>query len=206
MKGLLLKDFYALRKQGRVIFALSIFYLILGLSSGNIGMFGTMITLLSAMLPITTMSYDEYHKWDRYALAMPVSRKTIVLSKYCLGIICSLAASLLVLLVNLLMSLTNDLSLILILQSNLVFIVVANLFLAIVLPIIFKFGIEKGRMIMLMVIALPTLGLILLGKLGVSLPSEQVLIRMLYLSPIVVFILVFLSIQLSNKIYQQKEF
>jgi len=206
MKGLLLKDFYALRKQGRVIFALSIFYLILGLSSGNIGMFGTMITLLSAMLPITTMSYDEYHKWDRYALAMPVSRKTIVLSKYCLGIICSLAASLLVLLVNLLMSLTNDLSLILILQSNLVFIVVANLFLAIVLPIIFKFGIEKGRMIMLMVIALPTLGLILLGKLGVSLPSEQVLIRMLYLSPIVVFIFVFLSIQLSNKIYQQKEF
>lgn len=206
MKGLLLKDFYALRKQGRVIFALSIFYLILGLSSGNIGMFGTMITLLSAMLPITTMSYDEYHKWDRYALAMPVSRKTIVLSKYCLGIICSLAASLLVLLVNLLMSLTNELSLILILQSNLVFIVVANLFLAIVLPIIFKFGIEKGRMIMLMVIALPTLGLILLGKLGVSLPSEQVLIRMLYLSPIVVFIFVFLSIQLSNKIYQQKEF
>ena len=41
-----------------------------------------MITLMLSMQVITTMSYDEYAKWDKYALTMNINRKDIVLSKY----------------------------------------------------------------------------------------------------------------------------
>lgn len=206
MKGLLLKDLFALRKQGRVILVFSVFYFILGNTTGNLSMFGTMVIVLSAMLPITTMSYDEYHKWDRYALAMPISRKSVVLSKYFLGVICSLAATLIVTLGNIVISLIGETEIFVQMLSSLGFIMVAILFIALVLPIMFKFGVEKGRIFMIMIAAVPTLIIMMLPKIGFQLPSEEALTILAYFSPLIVIGLLLLSIRISMGIYNRKEF
>lgn len=206
MRGLLLKDLYALKKQGRVILALAVFYFILGITTDNISMFSTMVILLCGVLPITTMSYDEHYKWEKYALSMPVSRHSLVLSKYYLGIICGLVATAIVLISTFIMNLTNEGEIIQNLLINAGYLLAAYVFLAIVLPIMFKFGTEKGRMILPMVVVVPIVVIMILGKLGLQLPSDQVLTVLAYCSPLIVMGLLFVSFRISLNIYNKKQF
>lgn len=37
---------------------------------------------ISMMMFMTTFSYDEYNKWDAYAVTLPLEKKDVVLSKY----------------------------------------------------------------------------------------------------------------------------
>ena len=85
MKGLILKDFYNLTKQYKIILVLVIFYLLVSVSSEDTNFFGGVVSILMVMQVITTLSYDEKSNWDRYALTMPISRSDLVLSKYILG-------------------------------------------------------------------------------------------------------------------------
>ncbi len=207
MKGLILKDFFALKKQGKTFLVLFIFYLLFSYMTKNISMLGMMIVLICAMMPITTMSFDELCKWDKYALSMPVSRKTIVLSKYIFGILFNFAGIIIVAPISAVMVIiTQEMkvgdSLLMILAME----GIAITFLAFIMPILFKFGVEKGRMLMLLVIFLPTMMFFLLSKLGIELPSEQTLKLLTYLSPIVVIIFLLFSICISIKIYDKKEF
>lgn len=75
----------------------------------------------AAMMPITALAYDERAKWDELAAMMPYTAKAIVGSKYALGL--TLVLPVLAL---------SVLSLIL---------------MAIDLPFMFHFGVEKGRLI-----------------------------------------------------------
>ena len=38
--------------------------------------------ILCAMMVVTTFSFDENAKWEKYAMIMPISRKDLVLSKF----------------------------------------------------------------------------------------------------------------------------
>lgn len=203
MTGLLLKDLYTLRRQGKVILMVAVFYLIFGLAANNLSMFGTIVVLLSAMAPITTMSYDEYNKWDKYVLSMPVSRQSVVLSKYALGITFSVGAAIVLLLANALVR-HSDFKLALL--SVIGFTAAANLFLAIVLPLLFKFGVEKGRILMIITLAIPTLLVMLFANLGFQLPSEQTVSILAYSAPLFVIIAMFLSMRVSIWIYNRKQF
>ena len=82
MKGLIIKDILNLKNYMKQLILVLIFFIAYGIFL-KIGTFvGTMITLMLSMQVITTMSYDEYAKWDKYALTMNINRKDIVLSKY----------------------------------------------------------------------------------------------------------------------------
>ncbi|MEG2037837.1 MAG: ABC-2 transporter permease, partial [Ruthenibacterium sp.] len=60
MKGLLLKDFYVLWKQARVLLLLMLAFTVLpGMSA--------FVILYAAMLPYTALAYDEQAKWDTLA-------------------------------------------------------------------------------------------------------------------------------------------
>ena len=87
MKGLIIKDFLNLKKHSKYYIILMIFYFILGIANEDFIMFGSMIIVFSAILPITAISYDEKNNWDSYALTMPISRKDLIVSRYILGII-----------------------------------------------------------------------------------------------------------------------
>lgn len=204
MKGLLLKDLLNLKKQAKIYLFLFGFYLAFGIIAKDASFFSGVIMILCAMLPITALSYDERAKWDKYALTMPISRKHMVLSKYALGILFTVFGFIILLLVNSFveMSFKETIGTSLIIFGGSIF------FISLIMPILFKFGVEKGRMLMMLVLFLPAAIIILIGNFSSKLPtiSPKFLEIAMYVSPIIILMLLALSIILSLRIYQKKEF
>lgn len=204
MKGLLLKDILTLKKQGKLLGILLAFYVVLGLAMNETATFGAMIIVVCAMLPITAMSYDERAKWDKYALSMPVSRRDIVLSKYVLGILFCAAAALAVALFGIATQPEKMGEAVAVALTT----AAAGLILqSILFPIFFKFGVERGRLLMLAVILLPAaLGMLLARMdLGLPAPSEQLLAAAPWLLAAAVVVCFAVSVAASLRIYRNKE-
>ena len=160
MKGLLLKDWYALRGQaGRLLFLIAL-YIVIGESSGGVGSIGI---LLCAMLPMSCLAYDERAKWDRYALSMPLSVKDLVVSKYLLGYL-MLAAGAALKLLAMALPIGNGSDF----TSFVLTIAVSLLYLALQLPILFKFGVENGRIGMMIVSGVFAIGIVMIGTATVA--------------------------------------
>ena len=160
MKGLLLKDWYVLWGGAKRLIFLIALYIVIGEFSAGIGSVGV---LLCAMLPTSCMAYDERSKWDRYALSMPISVRDLVVSKYLLGYLALLAGAALKLLVILLpFGNGGDFaSLALLLAATL-------LSIAVQFPILFKFGIESGRIWMMLLTAVFAVGIVSLGTASMN--------------------------------------
>lgn len=207
MKGLLIKDLLALKRQGRVLLVMLVFYVVYAAAFHNISMLSGMIVMMCAMMPITVMAYDEKCKWDKYALAMPIPRKTVVLSKYLFGILLDAAGVAAVIPVSIAISLfTKDLIVKDILLTTAVVGGLALVFLALILPVLFKFGVEKGRMLMMLAIFVPVALVMLVSKLGIQAPSAQTVKLLLVAAPAAVAVLLFASFKVSAAIYSKKEF
>lgn len=203
MKGLVLKDLINLKKQLKVIGLIILFYFIFSKTTNNNSMFGTMVTLVFAMLPITALAFDEKANWDKYGLTMPVSRPEVVMSKYILGIIASIVAIILNFIAQILLGTkinSESIKMISIIFS------VSLLFFSLILPIIFKFGVEKGRLLMFIVLALPSM-IILLFKDRLDISSTlDLLNKTIYALPLLAIAILILSMLLSIIIYKNKEF
>ncbi|MDF2686949.1 MAG: hypothetical protein K0S55_2132, partial [Clostridia bacterium] len=64
MKGLLIKDFLISKKYMRSLFLVVAIYVIFSFTSGNMSFLSGMVTIVFAMIVITTFSYDDFAKWD----------------------------------------------------------------------------------------------------------------------------------------------
>ena len=145
MKALVLKDFYVLWKQMRM------FLVILVLLSVAGGVFNSVFLVVwCSMLPYTAMAYDERSRWNQLAAMMPYSRRDLVLSKYVLGWLCMAAAVALSGAIQVISSLLGQGSLDL-LTLGLSFLG-GMISLAITLPMVLRFGVEKGRLGFLVII------------------------------------------------------
>lgn len=207
MKGLLLKDLMNLKGQAKVMLLLLGFYMVMAFVSREQSYFGGVVTILCALIPVTALSYDERAKWDHIALTMPVSRRDMVLSKYLLGGAFALGALVLNISFQLIMGAQAMAD---ILMTSLLMCGVGVLFLSILLPILFKMGVEKGRILMMMVLFIPTGLVMLLSQSGLPAPDPEVLATMERWAPMVMamflVLVTVLSITLSLRIYQKKEF
>jgi len=207
MKGLLIKDLLAIKRQGRIILAMLVFYVIYAAAFRNISMLSGMIVMLCAMMPITAMAYDEKCKWDKYALAMPIPRKTVVLSKYLFGILLDAAGVTAVIPFSMAISFfTKAFVLKDILLTSAVVGGLALVFLALILPVMFKFGVEKGRLLMMLAIFVPVALVMIAAKLGIQAPSEQTVKLLMFSAPAAVAAMLFASYKISAAIYAKKEF
>ncbi len=203
MTGLIYKDLVNLKAQAKVMVILIVVYGVIAVTSNNTAMLGGIISVLAAMLPVTAMGYDEKAKWEKYAMTMPVSRKDLVLSKYYLGGSSLLIAFVFNIVFNLIVRIMDSSD---IMPIALLLLAAGIFFMAITLPLIFKFGVEKGRTAMFVLIASPTIVALLLSKLNFQMPSEAFL-KMLPLIVVVIAILSLMaSILLSISIYKRKEF
>ena len=143
MKGLLIKDFYSIVSQLKLFLIIIIaFALVPGYSVSAFAM------VYAALLPINALAWDEQSKWDNLARMMPYSRFDLVFSKYLIGYIYIAAAALLCAAVSFAYSLLpgkepfdagNALTLVF-------FGATALLLLALNLPLMFRMGVEKGRL------------------------------------------------------------
>lgn len=201
MKGLLLKDIINLKQQAKIYLLIIAVWMVIGFVNRDSGFFGGVMMIFAGLVPVSSMAYDERAKWDRYALTMPVSRNDLVLSKYLLAACCALAGGLLSILAGVILS--NDLAGSV--QSALVFFSLGMVFASILLPLMFRFGVEKGRMAMLVVILLPALLVLFLPKQGAAVPDQALVEKLLGLLPLIALVVVLGSILLSCAIYRRKE-
>lgn len=88
MKGLIVKDLYTLGnlKKNYLLMVVLVIALSLFMNSGPTYII-SMLTVYMLMTSTTLFSYDESSHWDRYAIAMPVTRRTIVGARYLMALI-----------------------------------------------------------------------------------------------------------------------
>ena len=147
IRGLLLKDIFELSAQCRVQLVLTGVYLLLPLFIRGIDLFASVGMMLLAMMPVYALGYDERCRWERYALAMPVRKSDLFWSRFLLGVIAVALGAAVQALVALLAG-RGDL-----LSSLAVTAPAAILYLLIVLPLMMKLGVEKGRFLLLLLTA-----------------------------------------------------
>lgn len=199
MKGLLLKDLKTLGAQAKILFLLLAFYLVFSVAQRDYSMISVMVSVFGAILPITALAYDERGKWERYALTMPISRRELVLSKYLLGLLL-LGGGFLFSVVCQLLGGTDVLSAVV---SALQSLSIGALMLSVTLLASFRFGVEKGRFVMMIAVFLPSVVLFSVG----SLASASVwVMRLLNFLPVVAVAALLLSAMMAVRIYAKREF
>ncbi len=149
MKGLLLKDFLVLTKQMKLFLIL---ILIMSIAGGV--SIASIAILLGAMLPMTAMAYDEQSKWNDLVVMMPYSKKNIVLCKYALGYLCMAGASIVFVVAQVIVSAIQPKDLSANLYMILFAILCGLLLIAINIPISFKYGVQKGRIVLIVFIGI----------------------------------------------------
>ena len=206
MKGLILKDLLNLKSTFKMLGAMIVFFAVAFLREGNSFVFGIII-LMFAMMVVTTISCDDLAKWDAYALTMPVTRKEMVLSKYLVMVLLNTLGAVLSLIIGIvgsfLMNQSFDLEILVIV--GLVYLI-AFIFGSLIIPLIYKFGTEKARLMLFLCALIPTALFLLLEQFNVPLPTTGN--PWIYLFLLIVFAVVgvVLSYLISLKIYTKKEF
>lgn len=143
MRGLLLKDIYTIVKQLKVFLLIIIIFACL---PGYYSLSAFAIVYAS-MLPITAVAYDERSKWNRLAAMMPYSVKSLVFSKYILGYLMVAAAAMISVAAQLVLTaVTGSAYGIGEVQELICVICIAIFLLSVNLPLMFRFGVEKGRL------------------------------------------------------------
>ena len=207
MKGLILKDLLSLKKQGKLLLLMLVFFVVYSYATKNTSILGSMLAVLCTMLPITTLSCDERSKWDKFALSTPVQRKTVVVSKYVLSILFNITAFAIMTVINLiLLPYTENANLEETVLTLLGTCMGTLLILAIFMPFLFKFGVEKSRFILMAIYALPLMISGLIHKMNIPLPDERFLKSLAYASPVITLCLLLISVNVSVGIYNKKEF
>ncbi|EGT5262835.1 ABC-2 transporter permease [Clostridioides difficile] len=195
MKGLILKDL--LNLKGNIKFIL-LFIIMFGfmssLGDGNVNNFIGVIIVLCTTMIVSTFSYDDLNKWDSYVLTMPINRNDIVLSKYLTMLIFSFIG----VLVSLIVSVTigyfkNTLILNETLLINALILSISVCFGSLILPLIYKFGTERARLLMILCFLVPTLALLvfksILENISSPISIEIILNTLVYSLPFVQIII-----------------
>lgn len=194
MKALIQKDFYVIWKQMRI------FVLVMVLLSMVNSAFNTVFLVVwCSMLPYTAMAYDERSHWNQMAAMMPYSRRDVVLSKYVLGWICMAASGLFCLAVQAAVGIfTGSAPSVPTLLASLC---VGVISLDITLPAVLRFGVERGRMIFMVMIFGVAISVGVFVDLVDELPSLP--ISLMALLPLGAAAGTALSIPLSMKLYKE---
>lgn len=206
MKGLILKDLLNLKSTFKMLGVMMLFFAVVFIPQGNSFIFGIII-LMFAMMVVTTISYDDLAKWDAYALTMPVTRKEMVLSKYLVMAILNTLGAVLSLIVgvvgSVIMGQSFDLEILAIIGA---IYLIALIFGSVIIPLIYKFGTEKARLMLILCALLPTTLMLLAEQFNVPLPTTGN--PWIYLILLIGFSVtgVILSYLISLEIYSQKEF
>ena len=166
MKALILKDYYVLKRQFLFFAAIClIFYLTPRMNF--------IAALYAALLPASAFAYDDRSRWGELAAMLPYSDSQIVLSRYILGWLSALIFSVVGTAGMFFLRTADFLHQIESQPANPTSFVIAFClsasFLALSLPLYFRFDAEKSRVIRMFLIAL-VCGVIggLYGLLGIA--------------------------------------
>lgn len=222
IKGLLKKDLYNLAsyKASLIIIVLFCGIAIVGTEAINWG--SIIICTIVGMIALSTFSYDEIAKSNKYILTLPTNRKEIVKEKFILAIGATILGGILGLLLTIIvanvMNYIRSENMININYESLITTTIGGMFgisliQTIQIPSIFKWGAEKGRIqmfILLFIIIVIAAGagfLIMKSNLNINMEMLENFINQFGLVLLVALMIIMYSISyvISYRIYKNKE-
>ena len=165
MLGMMRKDLCLLLQRSRAMLMMAGVGIIIGFSTDGSFMIGY-LTMISAILTIGTISYDEFDNGYPFLLTLPVTRRSYVTAKYIfcfLGDLVGWAAAS-VIYAGCCLAKGAGLGMEQ-LAAALVFLPVVGLMTAVMLPLQLKYGAEKSRLALAVLFG----GIGVLGALGMKL-------------------------------------
>lgn len=200
MKGLILKDMYTLAKELRLFFAFTIIVIFLQ----NDFLFIYLI-FFAAMLPITAMGYDERSRWDKLANMLPLSARQIVMGKYLTGY-CSVGIAVLCVIFGRLFGVSTGRPMPSA-ETWLMFLTTicgSLLIQAVNLPLMFLTGVERGRLLFIMITVVSIVGTVSLWD---SFKPSWIYMGIPFMPALVIATIAIslISCQISKLIYERRK-
>lgn len=220
IKGLIIKDLMNIKSYKTTILILIVVFSITCFMDNDTSAilkttFPMVITIIFAMIGISSFSYDNISKADKYILSF-ATKKEIVKARYIYILLLSIIGAIVGVMLSIILQLLKvekmfglDAILLTVMTAILTVLVLQS----IQIPIMYKFGAEKGRIVqMLLVISLLTVVSVVIVYLIKILPPyslDDIKIIMQYgyvIGIAIIAFLYFISYKISYKIYLKKEF
>ena len=214
MKSLILKDLYNIGHNLKSMLFILIVFAFAVIPFSGISSYIFICAILCSMMIVTTFTFDDSSHWLRYALILPITKKDIVLAKFVTLFIFSSLGSLFGLILGLVGGIIindvgfNSYDILELLFIALVALVIAMIFGGMSIPLVLKFGAEKGRLLLMVYFLFPS-GLFwgiyqLLMLLGVKL-TQDVLFVFLCCSPIIALIWDYIMYKISISVFDKRK-
>ena len=200
MKALLVKDLLTLKGQAKSLLLVLAVWFIISFINGS-GLFFTSLSVIYGMLlPLTTLSIDEKSRVERYMMSMPVTRAELALSRYALGLLGLLALGVLGIGASLVIGDSLEEAL----GASAACFCLAVLLLGVTLPLVYKFGTDKARVVCIAVYMVTFLAVsFIAARFGIELDD---LSGAFFLLPFLSLAVLVLSAAVSLGIYKKREF
>ena len=220
MKGVITKDLLSLKQVALTMSILMMFYLFLGFmsmknSDGSMSYLSIMALVINVMVPLSCAGYDEQCGWDQFGAALPVSKNKIVACRYIVGLIVMGFTALVVLAANLIFAAFGGTP-----TGFLGYhipILLTVFYIAVMTPIIYKFGVQKSRFIIIAVMIVPSMLIAAFGMFAARSGDESSMIDAfdalsavpvlpaVSVATVIAAVMYILSMLLSMRIYSKKE-
>ena len=225
MKGLLIKDLTVFAKQKKFLVIVLVLAVFLTFGSEDVGFAGNYAMLILSTLTLTTISYDEMNGGMMFIFSLPATRKTYVKAKYTFAFLNLLVAATIGMLLSYVETIFKKVPFQLgdTLTVIMGMMLVMGVMLSVAIPLEFKFGAEKGRMIVtaaMFGVAFVGIGgykllqevfgidlFSCLNKLFSGIESEALISCIIVGGLFVLLVLImFCSYLIANKVMRKKEF
>lgn len=222
MKGIITKDLLTLKQVALTMGLLMVFYLFLGFMSmkndgGSMSYLSIMALVINVMVPLSCAGYDEQCGWDSFGAALPVSKNKIVVCRYLVNLIVMGFTTLVVFVGNMIFLAFGGHAAGA--EAYVIPAVISLFYISLMTPIIYRFGVQKSRFIVIAVMLLPAMLLagaaMFLSGTGEEAPSALVdsaeaLTSISVLPAVIASVLIAaglyaLSMWISMRIYAKKE-
>ena len=210
MLGFIKKDLLMIKSNIKILVILLMIYAFMTFQ-GQMDL-SFLIPFMSVMIMISTFSYDTFNKWDAYAVTVPNGRKNSVRGKYIATIILISITTIFITILSFIISYakTNVIDF-----ENMIGSIVGSVFATILLqslmyPAMYKFGPEKARIGILVVV----FGVAIIGGVVAKYIDLSSIIKMLdsigtywmIVFPAAMILMLAISYKISERIYFKKEF
>lgn len=151
MRGLLIKDYHLTIRNKQLFLVLAAIGMLMIITGNNPSFLVSYISLVSAMMVLTTITYDEFDKSMAFLLTMPVNRQQYVREKYIFGVLCTFTGWL----VSTIVAVTyqffsrTDTSWNELILPVLIFLYLALMMLLLMIPVQLKFGGDNGKVVIM---------------------------------------------------------
>lgn len=168
---------------------------------------------MSVLLTVyQVMAYEDHNNIDYLISYLPVKRKEYVISRYLLGIVSILLASILlciVYFVSIKINQSQEMSLNILLPTS---ITSAILSMSVIIPLVLKFGINKGRVFMtIIVMVVSTVPISIMSEISKDSKTLETIMNVIntlgmpVIAVVISVIILLISIAISINLYKNKE-